>query len=91
MPKKYARIWLEVTDVRVERVQDISEEDAIAEGIKNVGETDWPKYEVKGNDKLTNYPQVALAELWDSLNAKRGFGWDINPFVWVNEFKRIER
>ena len=69
MPKAAARIWLEVTDVRVERVQDITEEDAQAEGV----------------DSLADF-----IELWDKLNAKRGYGWDTNPWVWVIEFRVVE-
>lgn len=75
MKKEYARIWLEITGVRVERVQDINYDDTIAEGysIKEVGikaEYHWFK------------------DLWDSINKKRGFSWKKNPWVWVIEFKK---
>jgi hypothetical protein len=74
MPRKYCRILLEVVSVRVERVQDISEEDAKAEGV------DWyPALQ----------PIAMFQDLWDSINAKRGLGWDVNPWVWVVEFKRV--
>lgn len=82
MPRVACRLVLEVTGVRVERLQDISEADAIAEGIitpaypPGVGP---PKY------------ALAYSHLWDSLNAKRGFGWSTNPWVWVVEFRRAER
>jgi hypothetical protein len=76
MPKWVARIWLEVTNVRVERVQDITSRDAAKEGIEQWG-TDA---HMKGE----------FLRLWDSINEKRGFGWDKNPWVWVYEFKRIE-
>lgn len=80
IPRWASRILLEVTDVRVERVQEISEEDAKAEGIlKSDG---W-----NGNGM---YYAVAFARLWDSINKERGFGWDKNPWVWVLGFKRIE-
>ena len=72
MPKKAARIWLEITDIRVERVQDISGDDAVAKGIKST-----PDYAI-------DY----FASLWDSINQKRGYGWESNPWVWVVEFKR---
>jgi hypothetical protein len=75
MPRWAARIFLEITGLRVERVQDISEEDTKAESvvIRNIGETWWR----------------AFHNLWDSINAKRGYGWDKNPWVWVIEFKRV--
>jgi len=78
MPKKYARIWLEVTGVRVERVQDISEDDAEAEGALLRGPND--QY---GDER--SYAE-GFQELWGSINEKRGYGWDKNPWVWVYEF-----
>lgn len=80
MPKEAARIWLEVTNVRVERLQDITEEDAVKEGVKAYGP----------NNCSGTSARIAFAELWDSLNAKRGYGWDGNPFVWVISFKVLE-
>ncbi len=79
MVKWASRITLEITGVRVERAQDITEADARAEGFKDVfdGKTFFP---VGHFFKTT----------WDSLNAKRGYGWDANPWVWVIEFKRVE-
>ncbi|MHB8053650.1 MAG: ASCH domain-containing protein [Candidatus Aminicenantales bacterium] len=79
MPRWASRITLEITGVRVERVQDIGEAHASAEGFKDVfdGKTFFPA----GHFFKTT---------WDSLNAKRGFGWDANPWVWVISFKRIE-
>ena len=81
MPRWASRILLEITAVRVERVQDISEEDVQAEGIAlqpwaGEGPEGWPK-------------TAGFAQLWDSLNAKRGHGWDANPFVWAITFKRV--
>jgi hypothetical protein len=73
MPRWASRLSLKVTGVRVERVQDISEADAIAEG----------RCLVLG-DERGYFP-----ETWDTINAKRGFGWDANPWVWVIEFKRV--
>lgn len=75
MYKSLARIWLEITNIRVERVQDIDENDAYREGC----ELYTPE---------TNLDCVrTFSRLWDSLNAKRGYGWDKNPWVWVIEFK----
>jgi hypothetical protein len=75
MPRAAARIFLRVTDVRVERVQDINEKDVAAEGIAETGNCD---------------ELCVFADLWDSLNAKRGFGWEANPWVWVVSFERSE-
>lgn len=71
MPQWASRITLEITDVRVERLQKISHVDVESEGASNSvnNELFWPK-------------------LWDSINAKRGFGWETNPFVWVLEFRK---
>jgi hypothetical protein len=73
-----SRINLQVKDVRVERVQDISEADVLAEGCALQS---W------GSDKP--WPRTAgFAELWDSINEKRGgYGWATNPWVWVVEFE----
>ena len=83
MPRWASRITLEIADVRVERVQEISEDDALAEGIESphTGPTEWSE------------PAEAIYEfrrLWDSINAKRGFGWDVNPWVWIIEFPCVD-
>jgi hypothetical protein len=78
MPRALSRILLEVTSVRVERVQDITRVDAMAEGIED-----------KSIDGLWMSPESRFAELWDSINAKRGYGWDVNPWVWGIEFRRV--
>ena len=73
MPRWASRLTLRITSVRVERVRDITEEDARAEGFKDV----VGKY-ARGDEA-----RIWFAELWDIINAKRGFGWDANPWVWV--------
>ena len=73
MPRKASRLTLEIVNVRVERLQEISEEDAISEGFRNLA---------------TDTARGDFSYLWDHINAKRGFGWDVNPWVWVIEFKR---
>lgn len=84
MPKEAARIWLKVTDVRVERLQDIT-----ADGIRNEGLPSMAVH-VGGMD-------VALKEwetLWNSTIKKSDidrYGWDANPWVWVIEFERCEK
>jgi len=82
MPRWASRILLEITGVRVERVQEISNEDAIAEGINCIWRGDNGPHEVDQTQHVK--------DLWDSINAKRGFGWDVNPWVWSIEFKVIE-
>ena len=76
--------WLEITGVRVERLQEITEEDAKQEGIIFV-EEETPAYS-------SNWHPCAIknfALLWDSLNTKRGYPWDTNPWVWCIEFRRL--
>lgn len=73
-----SRITLEVTDVRVERLQDISEADAVAEGVKN------SLHLPGGRFASENY-----CHLWDTINGEGS--WDTNPWVWVVSFKRIEK
>ena len=81
MPEEAARLFLRVKDVRVERLQDISEDDARADGVRAYGP----------NNCSGTSARIAFAELWDSLNAKRGLGWDTNPWVWVIEFKVVQK
>lgn len=84
MPKWASRITLEITHVRVERLQTISEENVQAEGIE-------PSHYYC--DEVTGHHCDAVAAFqngWDELNSKRGFGWRINPWVWVIEFKRVQ-
>lgn len=97
MPRKASRITLRIADGRVERVQEITEEDAKAEGIQ----AEWIDVDGKtiygsgnrfgfGLDDQAYTQREAFAKTWDSIYAKRGFGWDANPFVWVIAFERIE-
>jgi hypothetical protein len=79
IPRKAARIFLKVESVRVERLQGITTADAIKEGM--------PESMTGASD----YSIRCFHSLWDTLDAKRGFGWDKNPWVWVIEFKRIEK
>ncbi len=88
MPRWASRITLEVTSVRVERLQDISEADAIAEGIDKTAAGFWGTYGQREVDG-TYSPRLSYQCLWDSLNASRGYGWEANPWVWVVEFRRI--
>jgi hypothetical protein len=76
MPAKYARLFLEVTAARVERIQEITEADCIAEGV-TIGE--YPN----------NLASVAFVDLWMSVNGKRS--WLDNPWVWAVSFKNVEK
>jgi hypothetical protein len=96
MPRWASRLTLRLTDVRVERVQEISEEDAMAEGIEC--------WEDRGYDDAQDYyrdyrfgddapglicPIESYRTLWDTINASRGFPWDSNPWVWVLAFEEV--
>ena len=74
MPRWASRITLEVTEVRVQRLQEISCADAIAEGIR-------PAANSQTIDCDTPDPRHEFRDLWNSINAKRGFGWDANPWI----------
>lgn len=83
MPRWASRITLEITDVRVERLQDISEEDAVAEGSRPY-QGGWSN----GLMGPFSHPILAFADLIDSLNGPGT--WDANPWVWVMEFRVLE-
>lgn len=83
MPRSLSRLTLEVTDVRVQRVQEISEEDARAEGVKPmVAGTD-------GEGPIKTY-RTGFVYVWNSLHAKDGCGWDANPWAWAITFKVVK-
>lgn len=91
MPRWASRISLEITNVRVERIQEISQEDALAEGVVKVRDA---CYVIRGFDYdlvglCHTSPITPFAKLWDSINEDRGFGWEVNPWVWVISFKRV--
>lgn len=91
MPRWGSRINLEIINVKVEQIQNISEDDAKAEGVKwnqKVEHILWD-WGYKRGIKLSNDSLVNFYDLWDSINEKRGYGWSKNPWVWVVEFKVI--
>ncbi len=79
MPRAHSRITLRVTDVRIERLNDISPEDAAAEG--------WPGPD-EDNSIASAYPIAWYARLWDQINGPRSY--DTNPWVWVVAFERMQ-
>lgn len=84
MPRWASRITREITDVRAERLQEITEEEAKAEGMSILEE----RYQIETSLLPVFYIPI-FKWYWDSLNAKRGYGWDKNLWVWVIEFKRL--
>lgn len=114
MPRWASRILLEVTEVRVERVQEISAADAHREGrppwhlgssepliqaCKDAEADNWAiaraagfsQQEIEDGESGHTLSVYWFRRLWDSINAKRGYGWDVNPWVWVVGFRVLER
>jgi hypothetical protein len=85
MPRWASRLTLDVTGVRVELVNDISEEDAIAEGV-----TPLEYHMADGTVDHIISAREQYSHLWDALNAKRGYGWDADPWVWAISFRVSE-
>ncbi len=78
MPRWASRILLEITNIRIERLNQINNNDAFAEGF-----TSFPPQKIMPVDNFRQY--------WDSVYLKRGYGWDTNPLVFVIEFKKVDR
>lgn len=97
MPKEAARIWLKVTDVRVERLQDITPNGAESEGVGNLFYDDIGYGEKNYGTEVD--PEYGIAKeqfawLWESTIKKSDldrYGWDANPYVWVISFERCEK
>lgn len=96
MPKAAARIWLKVTDVRVERLQNITEEQAKAEGAVRCYEELRPDEDnpvIYQSEEEGGYYVLGFKAIWNSTVKKpdiEKYGWDANPWVWVIEFERCE-
>lgn len=91
MPKEACRIFLKITSVRAERLQKISGEDAINEGIEVIHNSTvavYQKYNLKEKLGTTN-PILSYQTLWEKINGAES--WNTNPFVWVIEFERVEK
>jgi hypothetical protein len=94
MPAWASRLTLLVIDVRVQRVQDISEADAVASGLLEW--SDPPRvtkkyYGATKADVWETDPRKAFARLWDATWLKSGFGWDSNPWVWAANVERVAK
>ncbi|MDO9235966.1 MAG: hypothetical protein Q7U28_08040 [Aquabacterium sp.] len=95
MPRWASRITLEIVSVRLERLQDISEADAIAEGLYRFeygGQVSWRDYSLSDEwaavSPMLESPIDSYRSLWESINSPGS--WAANPLVWVIEFKRVE-
>lgn len=96
MPKEACRIFLEITEIRVERLQEISNKDCINEGIKRetfppTGEQCFYFYPCKDlrDDSYLDCPKTSFYSLWKSINGQKS--WESNPWVWAISFERISK
>ena len=98
MAKRYARTWLEITDVRVERVQQLSHEDAVAEGafFTDYGlnrfhqqQDGWSMVPTTSHEQCLGSSKFAYANLWNHLNGKK-HPWASNPWCWCLSFKVVK-
>ncbi|MDX7987827.1 hypothetical protein FE392_10865 [Xenorhabdus sp. 12] len=101
IPRETSRILLEITDIRIERLQDISEQDVIAEGLMKISKDGQLfKFGISDMDGLPGgcdvgwkwreweiNPEIAYKKLWESIYGESS--WDANPWVWVIDFRRI--
>ncbi len=91
MPRWASRITLEITNVRAERAHNMIVENVIAEGVvsRETVEKNIRTYPLELEVNRSEY-YTPWTKLWDSLNAKRGYSWDSNPWVWVLEFEVVD-
>ena len=98
MSEEDSRIHLEITDIKAQRVQDITEEEAMVEGIEKPIEERcmlaYRDYSIKEEDNegynWFSTAKDSYSSLWDSINAKKGLPWESNPWVWVVSFKVVQ-
>jgi hypothetical protein len=81
MPREAARLFLRVTDVRAERLQEITLDDCVREGVIDPKEKD---------ESVTNLQRGIFSAVWDTYSSKCGVMWNDNPWVWVYTFERVE-
>jgi len=98
MPKSAARIFLKVTSVRVERLQDITEDEVFAEGLEwfdeRCADENWKPSYYDPDSGGTPQMRQGFETLWNSTIKKSDldqYGWDANPWVWVIEFEKCEK
>lgn len=91
MPRWASRITLEITDIKPQKLQDITNDEAFLEGMsKNIAAK--LGYSTSESEEEFNFTQTRyiFSKYWDSINSKHGYGWDENPYVWVISFKVIK-
>lgn len=102
MPRWASRLTLEITKIRVERLQEISEEDAKAEGVRFTDFGDDYGYmkqqkpgfhvgEVSSYEECHGTAKTCFGGLWETIHAKDGMGWEKNPWVWVIQFRVVQK
>ena len=87
MPKKACRLFLEVTNVKIEKLQDITEESAIKEGVLQFSKNTFEDY-IDTNMYLST-AKISFQTLWQKINGIKS--WEINPYVFVYQFKKVEK
>lgn len=86
LPRKVCRLFLEVENIKVERLHDISEEDAISEGVEQNRDGSWHDY-IEPNRLCQDAAKPSFHSLWMKINGEKS--WQSNPWVWVISFKPI--
>jgi hypothetical protein len=88
MPRWASRITLEVTEVRVQRLQEVTEDDALAEGVEPLKHIAPDQPLLTGGTAGEQPHRLAFSVLWDSINGERA-SWVSNPWVWAVSFRRL--
>lgn len=93
MPKEACRLFLKITNIKVERLNDISEQDAIAEGCSLYGPFDEYRGALRNNESAMKYNAFSKASrafrnIWESINSEES--WKSNPWVWAIEFEKVD-
>jgi hypothetical protein len=92
LPKIASRIWLEITDIKIERLKDISEKDARNEGVETVADgykNYMTKPKIISTLKCYDTAYFSFLSLWESINGYESS--ELNPWVWVITFKKVEK
>ncbi|MER8959353.1 hypothetical protein [Mesorhizobium sp. M0701] len=90
MPRWASRLTLTVSDIRVQRLQEINDEDAVAEGVDQNGAVAGQDVDIDGG-WWPGGPRNQYSRLWNGLNEPRGFGWDVDPWVVAVSFAVDQR